>query len=72
MERLVRNAVADKRLDNAKKLSKQLYHYQVENKLLRVKNKSLRHALKTKKKHKKTGRALNLQQHEEYHSSAII
>ncbi|KAF2825386.1 hypothetical protein CC86DRAFT_419362 [Ophiobolus disseminans] len=72
LERLLRATVADKTSNEARALGEKLHHFQVENELLHYENKGLRKALKTKKKHKKTGRALDLQQHEEYHGGAVF
>ena len=60
LERLLRTAVADVRSLETKELSEKLYCYQVENDLLNNENQGLHNALKTKKKHKKKGRALDL------------
>jgi hypothetical protein len=72
LERLLRSAVADVSSLETKELSEKLHHYQVENDLLNNECQGLRNALKTKKKHKKKGRALDLQQHEEYHGGAVF
>jgi hypothetical protein len=72
LERLLRSAVADVSSLETKELSEKLHHYQVENNLLNNESQGLRNALKTKKKHKNKGRALDLQQHEEYHGGAVF
>jgi hypothetical protein len=69
LERLLRSAVDDLSSDSSKKLSLKLHHLQVENELVTGENEGLREALKTKKKHKKHGKALNLQQRQEYWGS---
>jgi hypothetical protein len=48
-----------------------LYHFQVQNKLLNHENDSLRETLSAKKKHKKKGKALDLQQRQEYHGGTV-
>ncbi|KAF2031848.1 hypothetical protein EK21DRAFT_110516 [Setomelanomma holmii] len=44
----------------------------VSNELLRDENERLQQALKLKKKHKKKGKVLDLQQREEYHGGAVL
>jgi hypothetical protein len=72
MDRLVRSAVRDNAIQDARKLSASLHHLQVENKLLHDENEGLIEALKVKKKHKKKSKVLDLQQREEYHGGAIF
>jgi hypothetical protein len=48
-----------------------LHRLAVENELLQYENTGLRDAVATKKKQKKKGKALNLQQHQEYHGGAM-
>ncbi|KAH5632622.1 hypothetical protein HBI23_218330 [Parastagonospora nodorum] len=70
MERLVRAAVKDPCQDEAKRLSLTLYQLSVQNQLLQHEVKGLHKALRYKKKHKKKGKALNLQQRQEYYTRA--
>ena len=72
MDRLIRLAVKDRATDEAKKLSRSLHSLQVQNELLHHENNGLREALVTKKKHKKRGKPLDLQQREEYHGGAVF
>jgi membrane protein involved in colicin uptake len=65
LERLIRAAVGDPSSDSSKKLSLKLHHLQVQNELVTGENEGLREALITKKKHKKHGKALDLQQRRE-------
>jgi hypothetical protein len=48
-----------------------LHRLAVENELLQYENTGLRDAVATKKKQKKKSKALNLQQHQEYHGGAM-
>jgi hypothetical protein len=64
--------VAGESSDSAQKLSELLHHLQVDNELVHSENEGLREALVVKKKHKKHGRALDLQQREEYHGGAVL
>jgi hypothetical protein len=72
MERLVRTAVKDTTASEAKQLSLMLHHLQVQNELLNHENHGLREALSSKKKHSKKGKALVLQQRQEYHGGAVF
>jgi hypothetical protein len=72
LERLLRSVVDDTASDRARQLSEKLHHYQVDNELLHMENQGLRNAVTTKKKHKKKGRVLDLQQHEEYWGGAVF
>jgi hypothetical protein len=65
LERLLRAAVGDPSSDSSKKLSLKLHHLQVQNELVTGENEGLYEALITKKKHKKHGKALDLQQRRE-------
>jgi hypothetical protein len=49
-----------------------LHYLQVQNDLLLQENQGLRESLNTKKKHKKQGKTLDLQQRQEYHSGAVL
>ncbi|KAH5363543.1 hypothetical protein HBI48_081690 [Parastagonospora nodorum] len=66
------HAAKDGAQDGVRKLSVLLYHLQVQNELLRHENEQLRTALLHKQKHKRKSKALNLQQRQEYHSSAVF
>ncbi|KAF2732774.1 hypothetical protein EJ04DRAFT_607328 [Polyplosphaeria fusca] len=72
MERLVRTTVRDNAAEESKTLSQTLHRLQVQNNLLHYENSGLREALSVKKKHKKRGKPLDLQQREEYHSGAVF
>ncbi|KAH4914299.1 hypothetical protein HBI79_242250 [Parastagonospora nodorum] len=72
MQRLVRAAVKDTRQDEAKKLSYTLHQLSVQNQLLQHELKGVQEALQYKKKHKKKGKALNLQQRQEYYGGAML
>ncbi|KAH4206555.1 hypothetical protein HBI95_117190 [Parastagonospora nodorum] len=72
LQRLVRDAAKDRAQDGVRKLSVPLHHLQVQNELLRHENEQLRTALLHKQKHKRKSKALNLQQRQEYHSSAVF
>jgi hypothetical protein len=72
MERLVRSAVHDNTTPESKELSLTLHQQQVRCDLLSVKNKGLRHALTTKRRHKRKHKALNLQQRQEYHGGVTF
>jgi hypothetical protein len=71
MERLLRSVVHTP-TDETKRLSHTLHHLQVQNELLNHENDGLREALSTKKKHKKKGKVLDLQQRQEYHGGAVF
>jgi regulator of replication initiation timing len=71
MDRLVRAAV-NPAITKAKKLRSYLHDISVQNELLHHENDRLREALSSKKKHKKKGYKLNLQQREEYYSRATV
>ncbi|KAF7571799.1 Membrane-bound metallopeptidase [Pyrenophora tritici-repentis] len=65
IDRLVRAAVTDSHQYEARKLRS-------SNELLKHKNEGLKEALQHKKKHRKKGKALDLQQRQEYHGSAVF
>jgi hypothetical protein len=71
LDRLVRVAVKDTQQEESKKLSLSLHYISVQNELLKHENEGLREALQHKKKHKKKGKALDLQQRQEYHGGAV-
>jgi hypothetical protein len=56
----------------AKTLTQALHRLQVNNELISQENEGLREALQTKKKNKKKGIPLDLQQRQEYHGGAVI
>jgi hypothetical protein len=62
MERVVRSAVKDQSSKDARKLSRSLRHISVQNGLLHHEIDGLKEALLVKKKHKKKGKPLDLQQ----------
>ena len=72
LERLFRAAVTNRDTAASKKLSRTLYHFQVQNELVEYKNKGLREALVDKKKHKKKGKVLPLQTDKEYWGGAAF
>ncbi|KAF2820896.1 hypothetical protein CC86DRAFT_374169 [Ophiobolus disseminans] len=72
IERLVRSAVNDQGVDESKKLSQTLHSLATQNELLRHEKYGLKNALTVKKRHKKVGKPLDLQQREEHHSGAVF
>jgi hypothetical protein len=72
MERLVRSAVHDNTTQESKELSLTLHQLQVKCDLLSVENKGLRHALTTKRRHRRKHKALDLQQRQEHHGGATF
>ncbi|KAI1558813.1 hypothetical protein PtrEW7m1_012079, partial [Pyrenophora tritici-repentis] len=56
----------------ARKLRSSVHHLSVQNELLKHKSEGLREALQHKKKHRMKGKALDLQQCQEYHGSAVF
>jgi hypothetical protein len=58
--------------DETKRLSCTLHHLKVQNELLNHENNGLREALSAKKRHKKKGKVLDLQQRQEYHGGAVF
>jgi hypothetical protein len=71
MDRLVRAAVTDSHQYEVRKLRSSVHHLSVQNELLKHKVDGLEEALQHKEKHKKKGKALDLQQHQEYHGGAV-
>jgi hypothetical protein len=71
LDRLVRATEQQSRKD-AQKLSRSLHHISAKVQLLHHENTGLREALATKKKHKKKGKPLDLQQRQEYHGGAVF
>tara|TARA_R110002003_G_scaffold2091_4_gene24026 strand:+ start:996 stop:1595 length:600 start_codon:yes stop_codon:yes gene_type:complete len=57
---------------DARKLRSSLHHISVQNELLRTEIEGLRDALLTKKRQNKKGKALDLQQRQEYHGGATF
>jgi len=72
IERLVRSTVEDQSSKEARKLRSSLHHISVQNELLHNEVRGLRKALSIKKKHKKKGKPLDLQQRQEYHGGAVF
>jgi len=72
LDRLVRSAVEDQSSKDAQKLSRSLHHISVQNELLRHEINGLKEALLVKKRHKKKGKPLDLQQRQEYHGGAVF
>ncbi|KAI1667284.1 hypothetical protein L13192_07993 [Pyrenophora tritici-repentis] len=56
----------------ARKLRSSVHHLSVQNELLKDKNEGLKEALQHKKKHRKKGKALDLQQRQEYHGGSVF
>ncbi|KAI1559105.1 hypothetical protein PtrEW7m1_012005, partial [Pyrenophora tritici-repentis] len=56
----------------ARKLRSSVHHLSVQYELLQHENEGLKEALQHKKKHKKKGKALDLQQRQEYHGGAVF
>jgi len=71
LDRLVRAAVNDSHQYEARKLRSSVHHLSVQYELLQHENEGLKEALQHKKKHKKKGKALDLQQRQEYHGGAV-
>jgi hypothetical protein len=71
MDRLIQATVTDSQQDKAKKLRSSVHHICVQNELLKHENEGLKEALQYNQKHKKKGKALNLQQRQEYHGGAV-
>jgi hypothetical protein len=71
MDRLVRAAVTNSHQYEARKLRSSVHHLSVQNELLKHEVEGLREALQHKEKHKKKGKALDLQQRQEYHGGAV-
>jgi hypothetical protein len=68
----VRSEVQDQSSKDAKKLSQSIHHMSVQNELLHHEVDGLKEALLVKKKHKKKGKPLDLQQRQEYHGGAVF
>ncbi|KAI2476007.1 hypothetical protein Ptr902_12646 [Pyrenophora tritici-repentis] len=56
----------------ARKLRSSVHHLSVQNELLKDKNEGLKEALQQRKKHRKKGKALDLQQRQEYHGGSVF
>ncbi|KAF2025326.1 hypothetical protein EK21DRAFT_15837, partial [Setomelanomma holmii] len=69
---VIEKAMRDGEEERAHKITQQFHHVQVENELLKGENERLQEALKLKKKRKKKGKVLDLQQREEYHGGAVL
>ncbi|KAI1515208.1 DUF1682 domain containing protein [Pyrenophora tritici-repentis] len=63
---------AEHRRYEARKLRSSVHHLSVQYKLLQHENEGLKEALQHKKKHKKKGKALDLQQRQEYHGGSVF
>ena len=72
MRQLVNAAVKDRSTKEAKKLTRQIHHLQVQNELLNYENRGLREALSAKKKQHRQSKSLHLQQRKGYHIRAVI
>ncbi len=56
----------------SRKLSQKLHHFTVSNQILKLENKGLRETFLVKKKHRKQGKPLDLQQRQEYRSAGVL
>ncbi|EUC26712.1 hypothetical protein COCCADRAFT_46307, partial [Bipolaris zeicola 26-R-13] len=72
LSKLFDAAVSDTSKIEAKRLRHALHSLQVYNELLHYENNELRDEISTKNKRKKHNKILDLQQHEEYHSTAVV
>jgi hypothetical protein len=72
MDRLIRSAVKDQGSQDTKKLRRSLHHLSVQNELLKHEIDGIKQALSIKEKRKKKGKALDLQQRQEYHGGAVF
>jgi hypothetical protein len=72
IRRVMEQVVRDGQEQKAQKITASLHHLQIQNELLLHENEGLKHALTTKKKHKKESKVLDLQQREEYHGGAVF
>jgi hypothetical protein len=72
MERLLRSTVRDTAAEDSKMLSQTLHSLAAQNELLHHEVNGLREALTAKRRHKKRGKPLDLQQREEYHGGAVF
>ncbi|KAF2683601.1 DDE-domain-containing protein [Lentithecium fluviatile CBS 122367] len=72
IDRLIRSAVKDQSSRDTQKLCQSLHHLSVQNELLHHDINGLRQALATKQKRKKKGKALDLQQRNEYHGGSVF
>ncbi|KAF7572910.1 Membrane-bound metallopeptidase [Pyrenophora tritici-repentis] len=72
IDRLVRAAVTDSHQYEARKLRSSVHHLSVQNELLKHENEGLKEALQHKKKHRKKGKALDLQQRQECHGGSVF
>ncbi|KAI1680344.1 histone H3 [Pyrenophora tritici-repentis] len=59
-------------LYEARKLRSSVHHLSVQYELLKHENEGLKEALQHKKKHRKKGKALDLQQRQEYHGGSVF
>jgi hypothetical protein len=64
--------VKDQSSKDARKLSQSFHHLSVQNQLLHHEIEGLKEALAVKKKHKRLGKSLNLQQRQEYRGGAVV
>jgi hypothetical protein len=71
-DQLVRVAISNSHQSKVRKLRSSVHDLSVQNELFKHEIDGLKEALYYKQKHKKKGIALNLQQRQEYHSSAIF
>lgn len=65
-------AVPDTSKNAARQLKQALHSLQTQNELLHYENDELRSNITTRKRRKAERKLVNLQQHEEYHSIAVI
>jgi hypothetical protein len=66
------SAVKDQDSQDTKKLRQSLHHLSVENELLKHEMDGIKQVLSAKKKRRKKGKALDLQQRKEYHGGSVF
>ncbi|EUC26702.1 hypothetical protein COCCADRAFT_42287 [Bipolaris zeicola 26-R-13] len=72
LSRIFAAAVPDTSKNAAKQLKQAFHSLQIQNELLHHENDELRVSITTRKRRKSKRKLLDLQQHEEYHSTAVI
>ncbi|KAH7552133.1 hypothetical protein BM1_08995 [Bipolaris maydis] len=72
LSKLFDAAMPDTSKNAAKQLKQAFHSLQIQNELLHHENEELRGSITTRKHRKSERKLLNLQQHEEYHSTAVV
>jgi hypothetical protein len=72
IRKLINESVKDGARKEAKTLTQVFHHLQANNELITQENAGLREAVQSKKKHKKKGVPLDLQQRQKYHGGAVM